>query len=62
MQRLQMSLDKNDITNEKDNNSVLLVKLPVSNWIKEVAQGKKEYLTKPRKNKNLKKEYFRVSR
>lgn len=33
--------------------------LPISDWVNMVAEGDVEYQTKPRKNKDLKKEYFK---
>lgn len=33
--------------------------LPISNWVNIVAEGEVEYQTKPRKSKDLKKEYFK---
>lgn len=33
--------------------------LPISNWVNMVAEGEVEYQTKPRKNKDLKDEYFK---
>ena len=33
--------------------------LPISDWISVVAEGETEYQTKPKKNKELKEEYFK---
>lgn len=33
--------------------------LPISDWVNVVAEGEVEYQTKPRKNKDLKEEYFK---
>lgn len=33
--------------------------LPISDWVSIVAEGEAEYITKPRKNKVLKAEYFK---
>ena len=33
--------------------------LPISDWVSIVAEGEVEYQTKPRKSKDLKKEYFK---
>ena len=33
--------------------------LPISDWVNMVAEGEVEYQTKPRKNKDLKDEYFK---
>lgn len=32
--------------------------MPISNWVSMVAEGDAEYVTKPRKRKDLKQEYF----
>jgi antitoxin component of RelBE/YafQ-DinJ toxin-antitoxin module len=32
--------------------------LPIADWVNEVAEGKAEYLTRPRSRKALKKEFF----
>ena len=36
-----------------------LEELPISDWVSIVSEGAVEYKTKPRKNKDLKKEYFK---
>ena len=36
-----------------------LESLPISDWVNIVAEGEVEYKTKPRKNKQLKAEYFK---
>lgn len=33
-------------------------KMPVSDWVSELAEGKVEYRTKPRKRKEMKDEFF----
>lgn len=33
--------------------------LPIADWVNKVAEGEVEYLTKPRKNRELKQEYFK---
>ncbi len=33
--------------------------LPISDWVNVVAEGEVEYQTKPKKNKDLKNEYFK---
>jgi Family of unknown function (DUF6364) len=35
---------------------------PVSDWVSVVSEGQAEYITKPRKNKELKAEYFKSRR
>lgn len=35
---------------------------PVADWVNMVAEGEVEYLTKPRKNSDLKKEYFKLKK
>jgi hypothetical protein len=32
--------------------------LPIADWVNEVAEGKAEYLTRPRSRKTLKREFF----
>ena len=32
---------------------------PISDWVSMVSEGQAEYITKPRKNKELKAEYFK---
>jgi hypothetical protein len=32
--------------------------LPIADWVNEVAEGKAEYLTRPRSRKTLKKDFF----
>lgn len=34
--------------------------MPVSDWVNMVAEGEMEYITKPRKRSDLKKEYFKA--
>lgn len=36
-----------------------LEELPISDWVSMVAEGEAAYITKPKKNKELKAEYFK---
>lgn len=36
-----------------------LEELPISDWVNMVAEGEAAYITKPKKNKELKAEYFK---
>ncbi|HVY74939.1 MAG TPA: DUF6364 family protein [Puia sp.] len=33
--------------------------LPIADWVNMISEGKVEYLTKPRRNRELKQEYFK---
>lgn len=49
---MEMILDK--ITT---NNYQSLEELPLADWVNEVAEGKSEYISRPKKRSDLKKEY-----
>ena len=47
------------LTKVTSNQYKSLEDLPISDWVNVVAKGGIEYLTKPRKNKDIKTEYFK---
>ena len=40
------------------NNYASLYEIPVADWVSQVAEGREEYITKRKSNKDLKKEYY----